>query len=230
MAVFTCPQCGHSQTVDDKHVGKNATCPKCKTQGVVERLNAEPVVSSVTAAPNEPTTRHAQKKKTNRPFASETSSLQMEWIVVDDPRLPVRLSGECGVMPSIDGGRMLALGGGEYFHYTGTLVFEVTLCAVQAFEVRLMLFNVWGSHVVTLSASEVRDLQVGSSHKDNYSWQLWSVNEGNEHHASIAYVARVRTAEGQVLNADTDFVLREAQRFSEKCTVEDLEPKPVKKE
>ena len=37
MAVFTCPQCGHSQAVDDKHVGKNATCPKCKTQAVVQQ-------------------------------------------------------------------------------------------------------------------------------------------------------------------------------------------------
>jgi hypothetical protein len=228
VAVFNCPQCGHAQAVDDKHIGRTATCPKCKTQGVVQAITAETIIPP--ASEKEPTTRHAQQKKTNRPFANENSALLMEWIVVDDPRLPVGFSEVCGVMPSIDARRMLDMGGGEYLHYTGMLAFQVNLCAVQAFEVRLMLFNVWGSHVGTLSASEVRDLQVGSRHKDDYSWQLWSYNEGNEHHASIAYVARVRTAEGRVLNADTDFVLREAQRFSEKCTVEDLEPKAPKKE
>jgi hypothetical protein len=36
MASFDCPRCGHFQLVDDKHIGRNATCPKCKARGVVQ--------------------------------------------------------------------------------------------------------------------------------------------------------------------------------------------------
>jgi hypothetical protein len=37
MALFTCSQCGHTQAVEDKkYIGKTATCPKCKTQGMVD--------------------------------------------------------------------------------------------------------------------------------------------------------------------------------------------------
>jgi len=121
------------------------------------------------------------------------------------------------------------MGGGEYLHYTGKFAFNASLCAIQAFEVRLLLFNVWGSHVGTLSASEIRDLKDGATYEQEYSWQLWSLTEGHEHHASIAYIARVRTADGRVLDADSAFILREAQRFTEKFTEADLEPKAPQK-
>jgi hypothetical protein len=35
MADFECSSCGHFQLVDDKHIGRKAACPKCKTKGLV---------------------------------------------------------------------------------------------------------------------------------------------------------------------------------------------------
>ena len=35
MVLFLCDACAHSQAVDDKHIGKKATCPKCKRTGLV---------------------------------------------------------------------------------------------------------------------------------------------------------------------------------------------------
>jgi hypothetical protein len=36
MAVFNCSECGYSQAVDDKYLGKSGLCPKCKAQSIVE--------------------------------------------------------------------------------------------------------------------------------------------------------------------------------------------------
>ena len=230
MAVFTCPQCGHSQTVDDKHVGKNATCPKCKTQGVVRTALPPSDITPVKLSLNEPTTRHTRQAKIYVPYKFDESSLQMEWIVIDDPRLPIQFVEACGVIPSIDSEHMLGMGGGGDFCYQADIAAEVADVFVTAFEMRFLLFGVWGYHARTLSAVEVKDLEQGRHHEDKYKWTLFSEAEGREHYASIGYIARVRTNEGKVLLADTEFILREAQRFSEKFTEDDLEPKSPKKE
>jgi hypothetical protein len=53
-----------------------------------------------------------------------------------------------------------------------------------------------------------------------------SENEMSEHYASIAYIARVRTADGRVIEADPAAAVAEARKFSKKFTPLDLEPKP----
>lgn len=35
MAVFHCPACNYLKTVDDKHLGRSADCPKCKARGTI---------------------------------------------------------------------------------------------------------------------------------------------------------------------------------------------------
>ncbi len=95
---------------------------------------------------------------------------------------------------------------------------------------RFLLFDVWGSHVQTLSAVEVRDLMPLQCHSDEYRWAMSNEAEGREHHASIGYIARVRTQRGIVLNADNSLVLREAQRLMESFTEGYLEPKVFRKD
>jgi hypothetical protein len=230
MAVFTCPQCGHSQAVDDKHAGKNGTCPKCKTQGQVQPLASATSESLPMPSHPEPTTRRIQHGKIYVPYKDDTTSLMMEWIVIDDPRLPVQFSEECGVIPSIDSHELFEGRGEGFFCYQGEIAVRVRDENITAYEMRFLLFDVWGSHVQTLSAVEVRDLMPFQCHRDEYRWTMSNEAEGREHHASIGYIARVRTQRGLVLNAETAFVLREAQRFAERFTEANLEPKAPRRD
>ena len=53
-------------------------------------------------------------------------------------------------------------------------------------------------------------------------------NTAREFYASIAYIAQVRTKDGRVLKANTEAIIQEARKFSEKFSVSDLENTPEK--
>jgi hypothetical protein len=228
MAVFNCPNCGHSQAVEDTHLGKKATCPRCKTQGVVTNLSVEPRVPDAEAV-NEPGVRQKSGYAlgfywSELPpfFTNKESSLQQQWLIIDEPRMAVRFVDVCGVVPTWIAERTYA--------YTVSHSWQAGAISIAAVEFRFLTFNVWGEHVRTLVSSCIKDIGPRGVLNDTAQWSLFSEAEGMEHFASIGYVARVRTADGKVLNADTNFLLREAQRFTEKFSEEDLEPKTPKKE
>lgn len=230
MATFICPQCGHSQAVDDKHIGRNATCPKCKTQGVVERqVAAFPVPHNVDSG-HEPVIRRGFGGPVGIQglLVNKDSTLHYEWIIIDDPRMPATFTGVCGVTPAYD-----ALNSSEYsqsYTYVAKYEWQAGDTPLSAIEIRFLTFDVWGSHVRTLCAEEIKDIAPGSKQREESTWRLYSDSEAWHHFASIAYVARVRTRGGAVINADADVILREAQRFTEKFTEADLEAKPPKKD
>ena len=97
---------------------------------------------------------------------------------------------------------------------------------IRAFETRFLLFNIWGRHVQTLTSTKITDVPTGEVHYCDGRWNLFSENDAGEHYASIAYLAVVRTASGQVVEANIEPVLAEAKQFSEKLTDLDLEPTP----
>jgi len=227
MAVFACPQCAHAQVVDDDHIGKNATCPKCKTEGPVNKTVADD--SLIEQHCSEMSIRKADNVQVGvsqmlhggglgPPDA--TSLLWLEWIIVDDPRLPV-------AFVRVEGVRAIRDTVKDRYWYYANFDLRLTEDSVTAWESRFLTFNVWGDHVRTLSYTNVNRNKMALA---SGSWYLGSETEGNMHIASIGYIARVRTREGKVLHADTEFILREAKRFSEKFTEEDLEPKSPKKE
>lgn len=228
MAVFTCPHCGHRQDVDDKHAGKTATCPKCKSQGTVT-----PVMPS-----REDSTQHA-KDDTKQVLQSvqgplgircdgwlssdthinKRSSLRVEWRTVTDEVLPMNFTQACGLeIHNVASNYPLQL------LYKANTNLVCTIERVTAVEVRYLTFNIWGEHVTTLNAVEILDLNVGQRVGFQHKWHLFSENEADSFCASLAFVARVRLADGSLRRADTNFVLREAQRLSETLSVEDLEP------
>lgn len=228
MAVFTCPECGHSQAVDDKHIGKNATCPKCKSQGPVEKLG-DTYTGRNDVSAEMPSVRRCQGKPYGLAglLRNKESTLTHEWIVIDDPQMPVRMTDVWGVTPTYD-----LEGSNEYhrsYHYKAPYEWETKDTAVSAVEVRFLTFDVWGGHVRTLTATVIRDVEAHSKTSEVGVWSLYSENEAWEHGASLGYIARVRTAVGKVTVANIDLVVREAQRFSEKFTEADLEPKAPKK-
>ena len=72
--------------------------------------------------------------------------------------------------------------------------------------------------------TEVADLAGGESKEIQGEWNVYSENEVEEHYASIAYVATVRTASGSIIRPDDEPVLAEATRFTERFSAEDLIP------
>lgn len=93
---------------------------------------------------------------------------------------------------------------------------------MTAIHVTFLLFDLWGEHLTSLGFTEILDLKAGQKAPFSAQWNLHSEHDCSAYYASIAYVSRVRTADGRVLRADTAAVLKEARRFSEKFSEEKL--------
>ncbi|MDX6558534.1 MAG: hypothetical protein QOF72_1583 [Blastocatellia bacterium] len=151
---------------------------------------------------------------------NDKSTLHREWITIHDSACPISLVDNIGVTTVYVPDRVR----GDY-EYSAIYTVEAKE-PVSAFEVRFLLFDLWGNHLKTLSTTEVEDLQDKKEFKGR--WNLYSENEISEYYASIAFVARVRTQSGRVFEADTVKVLEEARKFSRKFSPENLEPKAQK--
>jgi hypothetical protein len=153
------------------------------------------------------------------------SSLSREWITFHDASLPADLVGTVGFKTE----GYLSLERGVVCTYTA----EYSINAkepLSAIEVRFLSFDVWGGHQRSFSETHVQDIKAGEQTSFSLSWDLSpSENEAKEFYASIAYITRVRTQSGHIVEADPSPVLEEAQKFYKKFTIEDLEPKPEKK-
>ncbi len=144
---------------------------------------------------------------------AKNSSLRREWIAVHFRVIPVDLEGTPGVTTLYANG----------YRYRSR--FRVTVKdSIRAVQVNFLTFDIWGNHVRTLSFVEVGDASVGTRELIG-EWNLYSENDVQAHYASIGYVARVRLADGRVMEAPTEPVLEEARKFSSKFTAADLEPK-----
>ncbi|MFC4348897.1 hypothetical protein ACFO5Q_13670 [Kordiimonas lipolytica] len=148
------------------------------------------------------------------------SSLNREWIAINDADLPLKIKGTPGVQAIYDAGKKYSNGSFKFVAaYTVSADEELT-----AVEVRFLTFDVWGDHIRTLTATDVIDLKAGETKSLDGEWRVYSDNDIIEYYASIAYVAQVRTKDGRVLKANANAVLEEAKKFSAKFAMTDLEP------
>jgi hypothetical protein len=152
-------------------------------------------------------------------IVNKESTVTREWLALHDPAMPADLIGTPGVTTVFVPDRLR----GEY-QYQAKVPLQAKK-ALAAVEVRFLVFDVWGQHVRTLLADEITDIPAGSTKELVPEWRLYSESECSKHYASIAYISRIRTADGIVLDADPAPVVREAQKFSKKFTAADLEPK-----
>jgi hypothetical protein len=151
---------------------------------------------------------------------NKESTLTREWVTFHDPALPADVAGTVGIKTVYESER----GSGDY-KYSTRLNIEARE-PVAAIEVRFLLFDIWGNHIKTLSLTQVADI---SDKKElTAEWRAFSENEVSEYYASIAFIARVRTQSGRVVEANTSLILEEARKFSRKFSVESLEPKTAK--
>jgi hypothetical protein len=223
MAFFACLHCGHSQAVDDRYIGKVAACPKCRKQGKVTVPEA--------SAPNAPATSESILYSTAGPLGirceswidskrhiNDFSSLQIEWWTLVDESLPVQFLHCCGLLVQNNAS--------DYplnLFYEAETNLQCVEESVRAYEVRYMAFGIWGTRIAHLSATEVRDFTAGKAIKHRHNWPGTSEADAREFCGSLAYVARVRLASGEIRNAEPALILREAKRICEKVTEADLE-------
>jgi len=154
---------------------------------------------------------------------NDKSSLNREFIAVHNVSLPVDLVGTPGVRTVYVDDRM-----GTY-RYIAEVPIKVKE-AVSAIEYRFILFDIWGDHVRTLTATVIEDLAPDQVKSVSPKWNVPfnSESEVSDHYASIGYIARVRTTAGRVVEADPAAVLNEVRQFSKKFSVADLEPSKQK--
>lgn len=179
------------------------------------------VSASVTLAAQQVTKSSGGSIKTNLGYdiyLNKNSSLTREWITIHEDSLPVDIVGTTGVSTGY---------GSSNFRYEAKYEIQ-TKEAISAIEIRFLTFDIWGEHVRNLSSTEIEDVKGGVTKKFDAFWTEYSENRVSEHYASIAYIAQVRTADGRVLKANPEIVLKEARKFSEKFSKSDLEPKPEK--
>lgn len=205
-------------------------------QSVAERIShlmRSTPESKPTASPTAPpTTSSAGVTVTRAPGGSiqtplgygivvaKDSTLQREWIAVQDASVPVQFDGTPGVTTTFTRGGEYS--SGEY-RYQAKFVLRAS-ADIQAVQVRFLTFDVWGGHVQTLSYEEVADVASGTSKPVTGEWRLFSENDAEKFYASIAYVSRARLKDGRVIAAKDDPVIEEARKFSAKFTAQDLEP------
>lgn len=142
------------------------------------------------------------------------SSLRRQWFVVNDTGCPVRLDGA---------GINTTYSDRDYsYSQVGTVT---ALQPIAAFEVRFVLFDIWGEHLKTLSGIELRDLQPQAVLKlsETGSWRAWE-SEVTRYFTAVAFVARVRTQDGQAWAANTEAILMEADVARLKPTQDALIP------
>jgi hypothetical protein len=150
---------------------------------------------------------------------NKASTLPREAITVHDQSLPFRLPSTVTVTPAYED---------RGYRYKTDYIATAT-DTVSAVEVRFILFDVFGERLSTLRQVDVSDLLPGQEVTLKGAWNLWSEAEAERYYGSIAFVSRVRTKSGRVIEADLKPVLAEAQRFSKKFTESDLEPNPERK-
>lgn len=120
------------------------------------------------------------------------SSLFRSWLVVNDKSCPAALSGS-GII--IRGSR-----GKSVLTPTGTISASEP---IAAYEVRYVLFDVFGEHMRTIFGTRVTDVPADtpSALKNIGAWQGTS-NEGVQMLTVVSFIAKVRTASGKVWNYD----------------------------
>lgn len=144
------------------------------------------------------------------------SSLQRRWFVVNDPSSPVQLNG-AGVKTVYVTNSI----GGDYSYIpdgTANCTEPVT-----AYEIRFMLFDIWGDHVKTLSGTQITDSSGQIALKNIGSWRAWE-NDASELMTVVSFVARARKADGSSWEADMPSLLTEIQKVKVRLTENELTP------
>jgi hypothetical protein len=122
------------------------------------------------------------------------SKLSRQSFVLTDASAPVLLTSEAGI-------QVLHFEAGPPRDYRYLLRWSVSAKEpIRALEIRALVYDVFGDHLVTLSLLEVADF--GSSRFGDANWRIYRDHEIRGASCSIAFVWQARTAAGRLYKAD----------------------------
>jgi hypothetical protein len=147
---------------------------------------------------------------------SNRSTLELDWVMVTDSTLGIVFDSPVGAQGVFDD---------PWFRYESNMKMRALL-PVQAFEVRILTFDVWHQFTGTLSFSQLEDLAPGQQKSFDRVWGIYGEGQLRDHFISVAYVAKVLLADGRTMIADQAPALKAAQAILASITIQDLEPKP----
>ena len=145
------------------------------------------------------------------------SSLRRQWVAFHED-LPLKIEGT----PGVDTVYKSQKHRGDY-NYTAQATLSATQ-AVTAVEVRFVTIDVFGERMTTLSATEIQDIVAGEKNTFKWSWNAYRENDVSRFFASIAFIAKVRTTDGQVHWANSEAILEVVKQFAKEATASDLHP------
>lgn len=146
---------------------------------------------------------------------SNRSTLLLEWLMVVDSSLGLVFDQPVGAKGSEDDG---------WFSYEAGMHMRA-LKPIAAFEVKVIVFDIWRRFQMTLSFTQLEDLAAGQVKSFARSWGAFGESQLRSHLTSIGYVNRIRYADGTTVEADPLPVLKAAQRIQSTVTLQDLEPR-----
>lgn len=119
---------------------------------------------------------------------NEGSSLRRAWYWINDPDCPIEIS-QAGLNTTYKE---------RSYRYTEEGILNVRE-PVAAFELRYVLYDIFGRHITTISATKVNDVAAGEhSITGGGSANTWSESDIQRFLTSVVYVAAVRRADGSV--------------------------------
>jgi hypothetical protein len=138
---------------------------------------------------------------------NEKSALRRTWTVLNDPSCPIQLS---------DAGIKTLYRDHYIFNATGS---AKTSKPVQAFEIRYLLYDVFGEHLRTLSSTEVTDLPADFSFQLGKSgtWRAWETDV-SQLLTVVAFVAQFRGEDGKIWRYNQKAIGDELGRIQLKVT------------
>lgn len=146
---------------------------------------------------------------------NEGSSLRRSWVTLNDTTSPIAITKATFSVVGRSGDFSLRA--------TGQMKPSVP---VSAFEIHLLLFNVFGSPLKGASATEIRDHDAGDSVPLSGTWDLtWA--QAQELLTAVVYIASVRTQTGVVWQHRKEEIAQSVLQLDLMAIGEDWEAKDV---
>ena len=146
------------------------------------------------------------------------SSLRRSWFVINDPSCSVQLT-NAGIATGLDYNQY-------YFSEKGAAKVSNS---ILAYEIRYMLFDVFGNHLRTLSIMNVKDVSNGTTCGQHGLWKPIRSNYAAELLTVVTVVTQVREADGKIWRFNPKSLGEEIARVGLKVPGE-FEPSPSNKE
>ena len=148
------------------------------------------------------------------------SSLKRKWFVINSVTCPAFLS-LAGIKTVYHSSSDYSAGGYE-FNPQGTISAKGD---VTAFEVRFVLFDIWGDRMEALSLSQLAELAPNSPFEFSEAGE-WYASESDvrEFFTAVAFVAHVRLADGTTWNYDPNGIVTQLAKIQLHLNKEGLNP------